>query len=204
MTRPAQCRSTRLIALCLLTSVALAGCNSSDSDASTAVAVTQQPDDSTPTTPADNPPPENTRVPPRVPVTESRAGEVYEQAIEVEATGDTLVVTVSEPTQLETGKTYPLVLHGHGYGGSRSTLPDDFQQRLRNAGYYVISIDQRGFGESSGSVRVMSPDYAGRDLVALLDWAENLPGLRRRPNGKMVVGSYGGSYGGTIGRASCR
>src|SRR3546814_5777337 len=42
----------------------------------------------------------------------------------------------------------------------------------------------------------MDPEYEGQDLSAVLDWAENLEGLRRRNNGEMMVGSYGGSYGG--------
>ncbi len=136
--------------------------------------------------------------PAKVPVTETRAGTSYRQAIAVEETGDTLVVQVFEPTQLEAGKTYPLVLEGHGYGGQRQTEAGEgsFIKRLNDAGYYVISIDQRGFGESSGTVRVMDPDYEGQNLVAMLDWAEDLPGLRRRGNGEMYVGSYGGSYGG--------
>ncbi|WP_028080563.1 alpha/beta fold hydrolase [Solimonas soli] len=135
---------------------------------------------------------------PRVPVSESRDGTIYRQDIAVEKTGDTIVVQVFEPTRLEKGKTYPLVLQGHGYGGSRETTAPDGSliKRLNDAGYYVISIDQRGFGQSSGTVRVMSPDYEGQDLIAVLDWAENLPGLRRRGNGKMLVGSYGSSYGG--------
>lgn len=134
----------------------------------------------------------------RVPVTEDRDGTVYRQEIPVEKTGDTMVVQVFEPAHLEKGKTYPLVLQGHGYGGSRETEAPDgsFIKRLIDAGYYVISIDERGFGESSGTVRVMSPDYEGQDLIAVLDWAENLEGLRRRGNGEMMVGSYGGSYGG--------
>ncbi|WP_234981585.1 CocE/NonD family hydrolase [Fontimonas thermophila] len=134
--------------------------------------------------------------PPRVAVTETRDGTIYRQEISVAQTGDTVVFQVFEPTRLEAGKTYPLVLHGHGYGGSRMTEPSPFAQRLRDAGYYVISIDQRGFGESSGTVRVLSPDFEGHDLIAVLDWAENLPGLRRRGNGEMYVGAYGGSYGG--------
>lgn len=133
---------------------------------------------------------------PRVALTQSRAGSIYRQEIPVARTGDTIVVQVFEPTRLEAGKTYPLVLQGHGYGGSRKTTPDAFIQKLIDAGYYVISIDERGFGESSGTVRVMDPDYDGYDLIAVLDWAENLPGLRRRDNGEMMVGSYGGSYGG--------
>lgn len=133
-----------------------------------------------------------------VPVAKSRDGIIYRQAINVAATGDTQVFQVFEPTKLVEGKSYPLVLQGHGYGGSRETqAPDDsFIKRLRDAGYYVISIDERGFGESSGTVRVMDPEYEGQDLIAILDWAENLEGLRRRSNGDMMVGSYGGSYGG--------
>ncbi|WP_240433474.1 alpha/beta hydrolase family protein [Solimonas sp. K1W22B-7] len=130
------------------------------------------------------------------PVTESRDGTVYRQEVAVAKTGDVAVIQVMEPTHMEKGKTYPLVLHGHGYGGSRNITPSGFQQRLRDAGYYVISIDERGNGESSGQVRVMSPDFEGQDLIGILDWAENLEGLRRHGDGRMVVGSYSGSYGG--------
>lgn len=130
------------------------------------------------------------------PVAQTRAGTSYRQEIPVAATGDTMVVQVFEPTEMKKGRTYPLVLQGHGYGGSRMIEASPFAQRLRDAGYYVVSIDERGFGESTGTVRVMSPDFEGQDLVAVLDWAERLEGLRRHPNGKMVVGSYGGSYGG--------
>lgn len=136
--------------------------------------------------------------PPRVAVSADRDGRIYRQEIVSPVTGDTTVVQVFEPTRLEVGKTYPLVLEGHGYGGSRQTAAPDgsFIKRLNDAGYYVISIDQRGFGESSGTVRVMDPDYEGQNLISVLDWAENLEGLRRRGNGQMYVGSYGGSYGG--------
>ena len=131
-------------------------------------------------------------------VAKSRDGKIYRQEIKVAATGDTQVFQVFEPTKLEAGKTYPLVLQGHGYGGKRETTAANgsFIKRLIDAGYYVISIDERGFGETSGQVRVMDPEYEGQDLVAILDWAENLEGLRRGADGKMVVGSYGGSYGG--------
>jgi ABC-2 type transport system ATP-binding protein len=137
-------------------------------------------------------------MPPRVVVAADRAGTVYRQDIVSSVTGDTTVIQVFEPTQLEVGKTYPLVLEGHGYGGTRQTAAGDgsFIKRLNDAGYYVISIDQRGFGQSSGTVRVMDPDFEGQNLVAVLDWAEDLEGLRRRANGEMYVGSYGGSYGG--------
>lgn len=143
---------------------------------------------------------------PRVPLTETRPGVQQHIALAsaipasasnpVGASGAEISFELFEPDQLVAGASYPLVLHGHGYGGSRQTTRDGFLGRLTAAGYYVISIDQRGFGEAGGTVRVMDPEYEGQDLVRILDWAENLPGLRRRSNGEMLVGSYGGSYGG--------
>ena len=132
----------------------------------------------------------------RVPITESRAGEQAHVVLESPVDGVDISFELFEPDQLVAGETYPLVLQGHGYGGARQTERSGFIARLTEAGYYVISIDQRGFGASGGSVRVMGPDTEGQDLVTILDWAEQLPGLRRRPNGAMMVGSYGGSYGG--------
>ncbi len=132
----------------------------------------------------------------RVPVAESRAGTSYRQELLSRVDGEAIVFQVFEPAQLVAGGSYPLVLHGHGYGDSRITAVTGFVERLVNAGYYVISMDQRGFGEAGGLVRVLSPDYEGQDLIQILDWAEDLPGLKRRASGAMLVGSYGGSYGG--------
>lgn len=147
----------------------------------------------------------------------SRAGRAIDVKIRVAATGDTMAFTVMEPTVFTDGQRYPLVLHSHGYGGSRSTggstpstVPgapdltgDSAIADLRANGYGVVSIDERGHGDSSGSVRVMDPDFEGRDLLAVLDWIEaNLGWLRYgpTPDGRdahnLVLGSMGGSYGG--------
>ena len=109
---------------------------------------------------------------------------------------------------------HPLVLHGHGFGGARNTAGYD---NYRALGYTVISIDLRGHGDSSGTIRVMDPDYEGRDLIAVLDWAEQhldylawrdegaitKPFIARPANAtsvargaNLVVGSIGSSYGG--------
>ena len=121
---------------------------------------------------------------------------------------------VLEPSNFDcaTPGAHPLLLHGHGFGGSRSTSGFGSQ---RDAGFAVISIDQRGFGASTGPVTVMDPEAEGSDLVRILDWAEtNLDYLSWRdkatgnyvprpadatstadgPN--LVVGAIGGSYGG--------
>ncbi len=53
------------------------------------------------------------------------------------------------------------MLHGHGFGGSRSLSGfDDYLE----AGFTVISIDQRGFGESTGTVRVMAVAWSKTGL----------------------------------------
>ncbi|TAJ52499.1 MAG: hypothetical protein EPN60_04930 [Nevskiaceae bacterium] len=109
---------------------------------------------------------------------------------------------------------HPLILQGHGFGGSRNTSGFD---NYRAVGFAVISIDQRGFGDSSGTVRVMDPDYEGKDLIRILDWAEqNLDYLAWRDEASMLkpfvarpadglsvaggsnllVGAIGSSYGG--------
>lgn len=130
-------------------------------------------------------------------------GAVYSVNLQ-SGSGETIAFSVFEPANLNCALGNPLVLHGHGYGGSRSTSPGGMLADLVASGAGVISIDQRGFGESSGSVRVMDPDFEGQDLLQILDWAENnLDWLRYRndgsPDGRefnMVAGSTGGSYGG--------
>lgn len=119
------------------------------------------------------------------------------------ASGETIAFQVLEPLgTIDCGQGHPLVLHGHGFGGSRTT--EGFEN-YREAGFAVISIDQRGFGESGGTVRVMDPEFEGEDLIQILDWAEaNLDYLRYRNepdlpdalNPNLVAGAIGGSYGG--------
>ncbi|MAZ09737.1 MULTISPECIES: CocE/NonD family hydrolase [unclassified Limnobacter] len=121
------------------------------------------------------------------------------------ASGHNIAFTVFEPAEFNCDLGNPLVLEGHGYGGSRASSPRGIMGNLIEAGAGVISIDQRGFGESGGSVRVMDPDFEGQDLLQILDWAEaNLDWLRYastpKPAGNrefnMVAGATGGSYGG--------
>ncbi len=132
------------------------------------------------------------------------------------ASGHIISFQILEPTTFNCESinqgAHPLVLHGHGFGGKRSTEGFD---DLRGAGFTVISIDQRGFGQSGGTVRVMDPDFEGQDLIQILDWAEsNLDYLAwrnestnqfvARPKNSssvadgdnLVVGTIGSSYGG--------
>lgn len=124
------------------------------------------------------------------------------QVLLTSASGETISFQVMEPASVDCVTGHPLMLHGHGFGGQRVTDPAGTQlQRLLDNGYTVISIDQRGFNESSGTVRVMDPNFEGRDLLQILDWAEtHLDYLAhdRQPAGgfNLAAGATGGSYGG--------
>ncbi len=147
------------------------------------------------------------------------------QVVLPSASGENISFEVFEPAVLDCGTralgAHPLILHSHGLGGARVSDPaaSDYSSNaldlLVAAGYPVISIDQRGFGDSSGTVRVMDPDVEGLDLLQILDWAEeNLDYLAWRneatgelaarptpavsvPGGvNLLSGAVGSSYGG--------
>lgn len=139
----------------------------------------------------------------------SRAGVIYEAIIQSPNAADEMIyISVFEPRQIEAGKTVPLILEGHGYSGSRQTSDTSSGvgtapiALIRDQGYGIISIDQRGHGESGGTIRSMDPDFEGRNLIAILDWAEqNLDWLAYGPDldaGTVnpLIGAVGSSYGG--------
>ncbi len=116
--------------------------------------------------------------------------------------GTPIAVTVFQPA-LSKGQAAPLLMYSHGWGGSRSTdlsESDSLTATARKAwenGYFVMTFDQRGFGESGGRANVQDPQIEGRDIKTLLDWAEgaltpHLAYLRGDP----LVGGIGLSYGG--------
>ncbi|MEX2476570.1 CocE/NonD family hydrolase [Marinobacter sp.] len=114
--------------------------------------------------------------------------------------GAAIVFEVFEPAQFDCRTEHPLILQGHGFSGSRSTEAGDDPLApiapLINAGFTVISIDQRGHGESGGTVRVMDPDFEGEDLVQIVDWAETHLDYLKYRDDNLLLGGVGGSYGG--------
>ena len=74
-------------------------------------------------------------------------------------------------------------------------LPAPFNQAP--LGFNVITWDPRGEWDSGGVLQLDNPFYEGRDVSALIDWAEdNTPLLFE--GGKPDIGMMGGSYGGGI------
>ncbi|MBB3045825.1 ABC-2 type transport system ATP-binding protein [Litorivivens lipolytica] len=144
---------------------------------------------------------------------ETREGKTYSIYVEGPQTGDVIAFTVFEPSVFTGGEKYPLLLYGHGGGDSRATdrnnpalvyspFNDNIKLFLDN-GYGVVSMDQRGHGESGGTIRVMDPDYEGLNLIAILNWVEaNLDWLAYGPSvdgsdpNNLLLGAIGASYGG--------
>ena len=125
--------------------------------------------------------------------------------------GVTLSFTVYQP-RLAAGQTAPLIIHTHGFGLSRMQRPylslygsimptGQAAEAAWKQGYWVISFDQRGHGGmdgSGGKIRLTDPDFEGRDVSRLIDWAQqNLPQLARNAQGARV-GMIGESYGGAV------
>lgn len=186
----------KILITALATLTMLAGCDGGSSSSSDEAALPPLP-----------PPDGQARVAPLP--GESRDGVSYNVRIDA-PDRQVIAFTIHEPERMVGGQTYPLLLQGHGFGLSRV---DPFSRNLHvppgiplvdiqvtstytDAGYGVLSFDQRGFGASGGTVTVMDPDRDGANLVALVDWAQANLGWLQFRDGNLVLGAYGGSYGG--------
>src|SRR5690606_34375137 len=69
-------------------------------------------------------------------------------------------------------------------------------ERYLDAGYGVLSFDQRGFGESGGKAHVENPEVEGHDVRRLVKVAAKLPWVRKDGKNDPRMGAVGGSYGG--------
>lgn len=103
--------------------------------------------------------------------------------------------SVFRPAGASAERPVPVVLHSHGWGGSRHTDPAPVQYLL-DAGFGVVSFDQRGFGESGGRAHIEDPDVEGQDVQRLVDVVTRLRWVEKERRGDPVLGAIGGSYGG--------
>ena len=115
----------------------------------------------------------------------------------------TIVVSVFKPAGASATNKVPVIFHSHGWGGARATAVSGEVQAFLDAGFGVVSIDQRGHGESTGEANVEDPNYEGQDIkriidyTAALDWVQkDLDANGNEIAGDPVLGAIGGSYGG--------
>ena len=136
-----------------------------------------------------------------------KAGQARYYVVHIPAAdGTRLTATVYQPA-LAPGQSAPLIIHAHAFAGWRMTSPDGFYSRVMisgraalaawKAGYWVVSYDQRGWGESHGKVMLMDPRYEVRDVSSVIDWSlahlKALQGGTAHPRIGMIGESYGGA-----------
>jgi ABC-2 type transport system ATP-binding protein len=103
--------------------------------------------------------------------------------------------TLFRPATASRDKKVPLIMHSHGWAGSRTQDPAAFE-RFLDAGYGVLSYDQRGFGESGGKAHVENPRVEGHDVRALVRLVAKQPWVKKDAKNDPRLGAMGGSYGG--------
>ncbi|MCW2616273.1 MAG: peptidase [Frankiales bacterium] len=103
--------------------------------------------------------------------------------------------SIHKPAGASAKKPVPMVLHSHGWGGSRTPDAASFSSWL-DKGFGILSFDQRGFGESGGLAHVENPDLEGKDVQRVVDLVAGLDWVAKQSKGDPVLGAIGGSYGG--------
>ncbi|QLD88176.1 alpha/beta fold hydrolase [Natronomonas salina] len=140
------------------------------------------------------------------PIAAQASHESYDETIESHD-GTDIATTVYRPAGASADEPVPMILHSHGWSGSRTSGEGSFQREL-DRGFGVLSFDQRGHGESGGQAHVQNPELEGRDVIAVLDYVEALEWVARDvgrsgstsdgaasdPTVFAIGGSYGGAY----------
>ena len=91
----------------------------------------------------------------------------------------------------------PVVVLAHGFGGSKLSVADQ-ARALANAGFIAIAYSARGFGRSTGSISMDSPQFEVADVRRIIDVAATLPGVQLDAPGDPRVAVVGASYGGAL------
>lgn len=118
--------------------------------------------------------------------------------------GVKLRATVFQP-HLTANKSAPVVIQLHAFAMSRVKHPKSLIDRwlfsgksaieLWKSGYWVVSLDLRGHGDSEGMINLADPAQEIRDISILIDWIKkNLPRVSQK-HGDPMIGLIGDSYG---------
>ena len=117
--------------------------------------------------------------------------------------GTQIAISIFKPAGASASAQVPVVLHSHGWGGSRTETIGGAVEAMLDAGFGVVSIDQRGHGDSEGEANVQDPTKETEDIKAVIDHVATLDWVLHDrdafgnpiPNDP-VLGAIGGSYGG--------
>lgn len=115
--------------------------------------------------------------------------------------GTLVPVTIYKPAGASAESAVPIVLHSHGWGGTRIRDGTGLPGLLWQNGFGVITIDARGHGESDAIAEVHHKDFEVKDTIAVLDYAHDaLDWVQKEPGSgipkDIVAGGAGYSYAG--------
>lgn len=83
-------------------------------------------------------------------------------------------------TRLESTRGRPVVVMGHGFGGTKDSGLQDFADWISRAGVDVLAFDYRGFGASGGTPRQsISMTRQVEDFHSAINAAKEIPGIDR-------------------------
>ena len=117
--------------------------------------------------------------------------------------GQTIDIQVFQPAGATSANQVPVILHSHGWGGSKAATASGEIQAILDAGLGVVSISQRGHGASGGQAHVQDPTRETEDIKAVIDYIADLDWVLHDTDAAgapiandPVLGAIGGSYGG--------
>lgn len=113
--------------------------------------------------------------------------------------GHVIPITIYRPLVADAQHQVPILLHSHGFSGSRAKAADAFKPLIA-AGFGVVSFDERGHGDAyaDSEVKFMDPNYEVKDVRALIDAVATYPWVLLDKPGDPRLGTIGGSYGGAF------
>lgn len=135
------------------------------------------------------------------PASSGDAGAVSWDATVVSFDGALIPITVYKPAGASALQPVPIILHSHGWGGSRITDGTGLPGRLWNESFGVITIDARGHGDSTAVAEVHHRDFEVKDTIAVLDYVYDELDWAQKESGTgipkdVVAGGAGYSYAG--------
>jgi pimeloyl-ACP methyl ester carboxylesterase len=106
--------------------------------------------------------------------------------------GCRLAGTLMTPDVASSGP-FPVIVQGPGWMGLRSArLYRPYHEALLAAGFAVLTLDYRGFGDSEGDATLLDPAGQVADIVAAIDYAATRDELDIRRLGVFGSGGTGG------------
>lgn len=125
-------------------------------------------------------------------LSEGARGRVRTEEVSFYSEGDRIAATLNWPDALPDGR-IPAIVQGPGWMGLRTAkLYDRYHRALTGAGYVVLAIDYRGFGESGGQKGLLLPQRQLEDLRNAVTYLQTRSEIHPDRIGAFGSGGTGG------------